>query len=155
MKTIWMILLMVLMYNLMYAQCNVSATQGSYLSGYCGEITVQGGIVGGTTLYGQCGGFQFVPPWAGNDIITSVGQTPYNGITVFPNPTSGFVNIQNGRRLDFAHVYNSMGELVKSIHSFNENNNLDLSALPSGLYILKIYSIDHSYAITQIILQTN
>ncbi|MBK9686671.1 MAG: T9SS type A sorting domain-containing protein [Saprospiraceae bacterium] len=155
MKVVLTASLMVLMCKLMYAQCNVSLAQGSYFSGDCGDITIQGGIGGGASLYGQCGDLQFVPPWAGGDVVTSVIPVLHNEINVYPNPTTGFVFVQEGKKFDFVQVYNSIGKLVCRITSIDEHNYLDLSSLSPGMYILKIYSINQTYVITQIILQTN
>ncbi len=67
-----------------------------------------------------------------------------NGITVYPNPTSGFVTIQNTRNsnLKQVEVYNAAGQLIKN---FNMNNgfnkaSLDMSMLSNGTYILKVKS---------------
>lgn len=155
MKVVLTASFMVLMCKLIYAQCNVSITQGSYFSGDRGEISIQGGIGGGAALYGQCGDLQFVPPWAGGDVVTSVIPVLQNEINVYPNPTTGFVNVQGGRKFDIVQVYSSIGKLVCKITSVDEHNYLDLSSLPPGMYMLKLYSTDQTYAITQIILQTN
>lgn len=67
-----------------------------------------------------------------------------NGITVFPNPTSGFITIQNTKNnsLKDVEVYNASGLLIKN---FNLNNgfnkaSLDMSQLTNGVYILKVKS---------------
>ena len=67
-----------------------------------------------------------------------------NSITIFPNPTSGFVTIQNksNDNLKNVEVYNAAGQLIKD---FNLNNgfnkaSLDMSQLANGTYILKVKS---------------
>ena len=67
-----------------------------------------------------------------------------NSITIFPNPTSGFVTIQNksNDNLKNVEVYNAAGQLIKN---FNLNNgfnkaSLDMSQLANGTYILKVKS---------------
>lgn len=146
---------MLIMYNLTYAQCYVSLSPGSYNSGECGDVSIQGGLGAGVALFGQCGDIQVVPPWVGGGVVTSVILVLQNEINVHPNPTAGLVYIQGGSEIDFVQVYNSIGKFVCRITSVDEHNYLDLSSLPSGMYILKIYYFDQTYAITQIILQTN
>jgi hypothetical protein len=67
-----------------------------------------------------------------------------NGINVYPNPTSGFVTIQNKNNTNLKNVeiYNSAGQLIQK---FNLNNNtknasLDMSQLVNGTYVLKVVS---------------
>jgi hypothetical protein len=63
---------------------------------------------------------------------------------VYPNPTSGFVTIQNKNNTNLKNVeiYNSAGQLIQK---FNLNNNtknasLDMSQLVNGTYVLKVVS---------------
>lgn len=74
-----------------------------------------------------------------------------NGIQVFPNPTSGFVTIQNikNSNLKNVEVYNVAGQLIQK---FNLNNNtknasLDMSQLINGTYILKVNSETESNSV--------
>ncbi len=73
-----------------------------------------------------------------------------NGIQVFPNPTSGFVTIQNHKNtsLTDVEVYNAAGQLIQK---FNVNNvskaSLDMSQLVNGTYILKINSETESNSV--------
>lgn len=63
---------------------------------------------------------------------------------MYPNPTSGFVTIQNKNNTNLKNVeiYNSAGQLIQK---FNLNNNtknasLDMSQLVNGTYVLKVVS---------------
>lgn len=74
-----------------------------------------------------------------------------NGITVFPNPTSGFVTIQNTKNssLKNVEIYNAAGQLIKN---FNLNSginkaSLDMSQLTNGTYILKVKSESESNSV--------
>ena len=71
----------------------------------------------------------------------STNEIEFDGIRVFPNPTSGQINISNAEQqvlnLD---VYDSLGKRVKSIKNISETILLD--NLRSGLYILKFYNKD-------------
>lgn len=67
-----------------------------------------------------------------------------NGISVFPNPTSGFITIQNTRNSDLktVEIYNVAGQLIKNfkLNSGTNKASLDMSQLLNGTYILKVKS---------------
>ena len=65
--------------------------------------------------------------------VTDVTET-HNVVRVYPNPTNGSVRI-DGVDAAQVEVYNSMGQLVKTIHNSNE---LHLEGLAKGLYQLRI-----------------
>ena len=55
-------------------------------------------------------------------------------VSLYPNPTHGEVHIM---KVDVAkvQVYNTMGQLVKTL---GEGNDINLSGLPEGLYFLLV-----------------
>ena len=55
-------------------------------------------------------------------------------IKLYPNPTNGVVRIE-GVVADEVQVYNSLGQLVKTVLGANE---VDLSGLAEGIYLLRI-----------------
>lgn len=57
-------------------------------------------------------------------------------ITLFPNPTTEIVRIK-GIAVTEVQVYNILGQLVKTVRNVNEIN---LSTLPEGIYLLRIMS---------------
>jgi hypothetical protein len=71
---------------------------------------------------------------AGDDILSA------NQFSIFPNPTNGLVKIESNLQMFSISVFNSLGLLV---HQKNVNSNtfsLDLSYLPTGLYIIEFSS---------------
>ncbi|MBO6200484.1 MAG: T9SS type A sorting domain-containing protein, partial [Chryseobacterium sp.] len=73
-----------------------------------------------------------------------------NGIQVFPNPTSGFVTIQNknNSNLKNVEVYNVAGQLIQRFNVNNvKNASLDMSQLLNGTYILKVNSETESNSV--------
>jgi hypothetical protein len=74
------------------------------------------------------------------DGIEAVGEN--NGtaflLSVYPNPTNGVVRIE-GVVADEVQVYNSLGQLVKTVLGANE---IDLSGLVVGVYMLRITDVD-------------
>ncbi len=63
-----------------------------------------------------------------------INELHYNDFNVFPNPTTGIVNLTIAN-FEKAEVYNIFGQIMLS-HKYT--NQLDLSSLVSGTYILKI-----------------
>ena len=63
-------------------------------------------------------------------------------IKLFPNPTSGIVNITAKESLDLVEVYNLSGQLVWKKAMQSESETLDLSSLTSGIYTVRIHSGD-------------
>ena len=55
-------------------------------------------------------------------------------VNIYPNPTAGYFNLSINNYVSFA-VYNLIGnEVVKP----KRTNNIDLTELPSGIYVVKI-----------------
>lgn len=65
--------------------------------------------------------------------ITSIDQT---NIQLFPNPTTGFLSLQNVSA-DQLEVYDNLGRLI--MHSPNPENSINISQLPTGIYSVRIY----------------
>lgn len=73
-----------------------------------------------------------------------------NGIQVYPNPTSGFVTIQNSKNSNLKNVeiYNAAGQLIQTFNVKNAKNaSLDMSQLLNGTYILKVNSETESNSV--------
>lgn len=67
-------------------------------------------------------------------------------VNVYPNPTTDFVEIQvgNNQQLKTIEVYDLSGTLKKKMKSNSRISKLDLSDLPSGIYLLNIqYEEEH------------
>lgn len=65
-------------------------------------------------------------------------ENKFNEFSVFPNPTSDFINISSTADVDKVEIYNFLGALVLST-SVNTKS-INIKNIPSGLYILTIYS---------------
>ena len=76
-----------------------------------------------------------------NDIIAdcdaSVDETLANSIEVYPNPTTGMVNIANAEGKSIV-VINTLGQVVAHIDNASENQTIDLSGLCDGTYFVKV-----------------
>ena len=76
-----------------------------------------------------------------NDIIAdcdaSVDEMPANDIEVYPNPTTGMLNIANAEGKSIV-VINALGQVVAHIDNAAENQTIDLSRLCDGTYFVKV-----------------
>ncbi|QNM85306.1 T9SS type A sorting domain-containing protein [Polaribacter pectinis] len=60
-------------------------------------------------------------------------------VSVYPNPANEFVTISSAVEINKVEVYNLLGKKVISTSKLN-NNNLDISSLAKGVYMMKLTS---------------
>ncbi|WP_109433816.1 family 16 glycosylhydrolase [Aquimarina sp. AU119] len=65
-------------------------------------------------------------------------ETIENSITVYPNPSIDITTINGLKKGDHIQVYSSLGKEVLNIHASSERESIEMSALPSGVYIISI-----------------
>ena len=80
----------------------------------------------------SCGNFSSAFGSIGTKKIDSNNLT----ISVFPNPTNDFVTISANQDLIKIELFNEIGQMIKSDY---KSKAMDLSDLPKGLYIVKLY----------------
>jgi hypothetical protein len=57
---------------------------------------------------------------------------------VYPNPTTGHIVVRHSQHIKVLQVYNTLGKLIKTINTNKSAiTHIDLSALPSGIYLLR------------------
>ena len=79
-------------------------------------------VTGNITLYAK---------W---DIIDGIHTPQVTAFTVYPNPTTGKVNIKTNVELPEIRVFTVHGSYIRTV----TGNEVDLSNLPNGMYILQI-----------------
>lgn len=72
--------------------------------------------------------------WTFSSYYENVDEFPEETIIVFPNPTSGIINFSSEITVQSADIFNIAGKKMSSFSS----NTIDCSALPNGLYSLRI-----------------
>ncbi len=81
---------------------------------------------------------------ASKTIIVSQGATlgtsnnALSIITLYPNPTSNFLNIKSSQKISKVGIYDMSGKLVKSANLIDENINVE--SLLKGNYLIKLYT---------------
>jgi hypothetical protein len=68
----------------------------------------------------------------------SVDEVFSSEISIYPNPASQFINIESNSKINKVEVFNLLGKRVLS--TLNFKNNLDISSLSKGMYMLKLTS---------------
>jgi hypothetical protein len=70
----------------------------------------------------------------------SASQSIDASLNVYPNPSNGLFTITGIEQNAIISIYNTLGELVKSIPSSDYNTTIDLSDYSNGIYFIKIKS---------------
>lgn len=71
------------------------------------------------------------------DDLLGVNDHEVTLVTVYPNPTTGILNIESKEEIDRIQVYNLLGQQVMNRQMDTANGTIDLSHLQKGVYILK------------------
>ena len=76
------------------------------------------------------------------DNTTSIPELSKLKFAIYPNPTSGIINIEyDSDNMDVVmKIYNTTGSLIESKKLSNNSSSLDLSHLGTGVYIIKVES---------------
>ena len=68
---------------------------------------------------------------------TGVGEDTAQNVAIYPNPTSGMVNIK-AETMQQVLVYNMMGQMVMSKDVDNDEVMIDMSTFDNGMYVISI-----------------
>lgn len=89
--------------------------------------------------------FSAMPEGVAFDIIIAdqevlgVGDNDFiSNISLYPNPATTHISIKTTTSITVAHIYNMLGQEVKSINEIDENTQIDVSDLTSGTYLIKV-----------------
>jgi len=70
--------------------------------------------------------------------FVGIADLSASGISIYPNPTSGKLTIDNGElTIQSIEITDITGKVVKSFSNF-QNSEIDLSNLNSGIYFIKL-----------------
>lgn len=71
-------------------------------------------------------------------------------LSVFPNPTTGTVHINSDEVISKVEVYQLSGELAMEQTADNSSLEIDLSALNTGMYLVKVYGKDGAVSVKRV-----
>lgn len=69
--------------------------------------------------------------------ILSTDELQNSSVKIYPNPTKGFLNIVSDDLISKIEVFDMKGRLVLV---YNNNGMKDISSLPNGIYVFKVYT---------------
>ncbi|WP_026450708.1 T9SS type A sorting domain-containing protein [Aequorivita capsosiphonis] len=75
-----------------------------------------------------------------DDLILGTNHVSQNGVSFYPNPVSDVLHINSNETIDSVAVYTITGQRVSNITSNNNNKELNISNLASGVYLVKVTS---------------
>jgi len=81
--------------------------------------------------------------------VTGTQDIPVNHIKVYPNPTSGNLNISGLTGPAEVKIYSLLGMLLRTLNQVE--NTVDISDLPAGIYIMRVANKNQTLANTFII----
>ena len=84
--------------------------------------------------------------WEGDDNIAENNANIYN---IYPNPTSGKITV-SGANIKEVEIYNLCGQKVLSVKG-EQNVNIDMSSLISGIYMVKITDNNGKVSVNKIV----
>ena len=69
-----------------------------------------------------------------------LGNEASTDIVLYPNPANSFINVNvvNGTRQGIINIYNMIGSLVKVVEIDGNEQEIDISDLPKGVYIISV-----------------
>ena len=76
-----------------------------------------------------------------NPTLDGIVEDCNNGISIYPNPTTGKFYISNDGKNARADIYDSLGRKIKSIDSLADGAEVDLSGYGKGVYLV-VFDID-------------
>ena len=105
--------------------------------GHCDYATVNHDVLVFIDRMAYCDIPNYPLRW-GQTTMTSIAEDDDDGfVSLYPNPTIGVVNIK-GERLRQAEIFNSLGQRLALVQSFDDEFSVDMNGLPTGLYYAAI-----------------
>ena len=120
-------------------QCYTFTIYDEYGDGMSyGGVTGHVSVTWGGTIMGEIPGDGFTTEGSFDFCVMGVGvdDNVKKNINIYPNPTTGIINIDGAEGADVA-VYSITGKLIGE---YNGSEKVDLSIQPNGIYFVKVYN---------------
>lgn len=118
----------------------INAGNNAYLAGITNDLDGNARIVNTTV---DLGAYEF------DAALSNSSFTSFNEFKVYPNPTSGVLNISSDEEIQNIAIYSLLGRKVGSA----TNTQMDISNLASGVYLLTIETKDGKVGTKRIVKQ--
>lgn len=122
------------------------------------DLNATGGSLDYETRYVQLNGeiFFSANPGTGRQLFVmdacenlNVIQNQSANIRIFPNPTQSYVTIDIQDKIDNVEIYNVLAQKIQTLQG--DNKLIDLRMLNSGVYILKVTTVDNLHLVQRVI----
>jgi len=80
-----------------------------------------------------------------NTTTTGISLIDQTSISVFPNPTSDYIQVSSDELIEFVEVYNYNGQLIQRIDLNSNQTQIQFNEAEKGIYILKIKTSKGNY----------
>ncbi len=85
-----------------------------------------------------------------SDGVLGIGENALEGIRLYPNPTNSILNISNAAA-STVEIYNLLGQLVATKTNISNNDQIEVSRLQAGTYLVKV-SKDNAVKVDKLII---
>lgn len=105
-----------------------------------GELRIVDTSTGSSTFLGFPGGVGDQIAWVSIQNESTLSTEDFNSLslTVYPNPSKGFLNIQGDRLIQTIDIYDVNGRLIQEAEINNTTTTLDIQNLKEGIYFVNI-----------------
>lgn len=83
-----------------------------------------------------------------NSLMSVVDVSSANSVSVYPNPTSGILNIQSDQNIQNIQLISVEGKIIRN---YQAQNQINLSELPKGVYVVKVKLVDGKTEVKKIV----
>lgn len=73
-------------------------------------------------------------------------------MSIYPNPTTGMLNVASNDEIDSIEIINSVGTTVISTNIAGSSSSVDMSNLPNGMYFVRV-STDNGIEVVKVVLE--
>lgn len=85
----------------------------------------------------------FVAKLANSECGSGLSTDDFNALSfnVYPNPTTGFINVETTEQLSSYTIYDATGRMVRE-NRFDSNNQINLENVNNGIYFIRIVTVE-------------
>lgn len=75
---------------------------------------------------------------SGNGAALPVSRVEFTNIKIYPNPSTGFINISNLKETSHVRIFNIAGQIVKDVMVGANDSRIDIQDLAQGFYFVEL-----------------
>lgn len=81
--------------------------------------------------------------------LRSNGSDDRQSITIYPNPATSYIEINNGEKVARVVIFNMVGRQMKAYNSDEANNHYFIGDLPRGMYLVQLFGANNEVITTK------